>query len=414
MIEFKPFCGVRPAKNKASTVTTKNLDYYLKEEISHELNNTPESFLNILKPTIEHKEWSDKEKYHEVRQNFQEFLKEGILLKDKKSYYIYEQEDANGAVTIGVIGIISIDNVRNSQIKKHENTLGEREEIFANHLKAIHMQADPVLLTFPENQSIELIMSMTTRHTPTLEFIGADDHTHRLWQVKDRLIMQQLKSAIEKLPSLYVADGHHRLGSLELYTDYMREQEPDFFGGEAFNYAMAVIVPGNFLKVKDYNRLIKDLNGYTPIEFLEKISGVFSVIEKEKPYYPSGKHHISLYLDGKFYALYVNQEYRGIPKALGELDTYLWEEHIMKPVLEVGNSRKSKRVKFKKGTGNIDGILAMKEMVDSGEFVAAFGFYPVSINDLILVADENKMMPPKSTFIEPKFLSALTTFDLTD
>lgn len=415
MIKFSPFRGVRPAKQKAALVTTKNVDYYPKEEMEKELATNAESFLHIISPSIFNNDDSDQSNLDEVRSKFEQFLADEILLRDNKSYYIYEQEDDNEISTIGILGSVSVDDYNSGLIKKHENTIEEREIRFANYLKKIQIQADPIMLTFPENQSIELLMSMTTRNTPTLEFKGSDGKTHRLWQVKDRLVMKQMKDSIEKLPALYIADGHHRMGSSAIFTEHMRKQEPDYFGGEAFNWVMAILIPGNHLNIYDYNRVIKDLNGMTPDEFLKKIDEVFTVIEKgETPYFPSHKHHISMYLDGKFYGLYVNQELRGVPKGLGELDTYLWEENLMKPLLEIENIRTDTRVGFLKGTGDMGGIMDMKEKVDSGAYKVGFGFYPISIHDLLLVADEGLVMPPKSTYIEPKFLSALTILDLND
>lgn len=415
MIKFRPFRGVRPAKQKAASFTTKNVDYYLKDEIEKEMATNAESFLHVIMPSVGDSSQSKDERLDEVRNNFEQFLSDEILLRDNKSYYIYEQEDDNEITTIGILGAVSVDDYNNGLIKKHEDTIEEREIRFAEYLKKIQIQADPIMLTFPENQNIELLMSMTTRTTPILEFKGVDGKTHRLWQVKDRLVMKQMKMAIEKLPALYIADGHHRMGSSAIFTEHMREMEPDFFGGEAFNYVMAILVPGNHLNIYDYNRVVKDLNGMEPGEFLKKIEEVFTIIEKDEvPYFPTHKHHISMYLDGKFYGLYVNQELRGVPKGLGELDTYLWEENLMKPLLGVDNIRTNKRVGFIKGTGDVRGIIKMKEKVDSGEYKVGFGFYPISVNDLLLVADEGLVMPPKSTYIEPKFLSALTILDLND
>lgn len=414
MINFRPFRAVRPAKQKAQTVTSRNVEYYSDEEIEKELATNSESFLHIIEPNI-HAKGSAENRFEQVRKNFERFLGDEIMIRDNKSFYIYEQENENGEIVPGILGSVNIDDFRKGLIKKHEDTLEEREKNFVEYLKITHFQTDPVLLTFPENQNIELIMSMTTRNTPTLEFTGADGKIHRLWQVKDRLVMKQLKAGIEKLSALYIADGHHRMGSSAKYGEFIRENEPDYFGGEPFNYTMAILVPGNHLKIFDYNRLVKDLNGNTTEEFLEKIGKIFTIVEKgETPYFPSHKHHISMYLDGKYYGLYVNKELRGVPKGLGELDTYLWEENILKPVLGVKNIRSDERVGFSKGTGDMAGILKMKKLVDDGKFKVAFGFYPVSVNDLILVADEGLTMPPKSTYIEPKFLSALTILDMLD
>lgn len=415
MINFRPFNGVRPAKQKAAVVTSKNIDSYKEDEIKKEIATNPESFLQIVKPVLDSSSENKEKAHKEIRNNFEQFISDDILLKDNKSFYIYEQEQKDGTTIVGVIGVVNVDDFKNGDIKKHESTIERREKAFAKYLASTHFQVDPVLLTFPENQSIELIMSMATRKTPTLEFKGEDNLNHKLWQVKDRLVMKQLKSAIEKLPSLYIADGHHRMGSSALYCDLMREDDPDYFGGESFNFVMTILIPGNHLRIYDYNRLIKDINGLSKEEFLQKIGETFTIVEKgDTPYYPSHKHHISMYLDGHFYGLYVDHILRGEPKGLGELDTYLWEENLMKPILGIENSRTDERIKFEKGTGDINGTLKLKEAVDSGEFKVAFGFYPIAVNDLILVADQGLTMPPKSTYIEPKFLTALTIFDLID
>lgn len=412
MIQFKPFKGIRPSKSNASAVTVRSVDFYDTEKVEVEKDNVM-SFHNIIAPVLGVNPDLDKTSA-EVRRKMENFLEENTLMKDRKSYYIYEQESEGQEKCLGIVGLVSVDDYEKGLIKKHENTIPDLEKVFTQYAHGMQIQADPVLLTYPESQSIELIVSMTTRKTPTLEFVGVDEKKHRLWQVKDRLVMSQLKKAIEKLPSLYIADGHHRLASSLRYAKERREKDEDFWGGEAYNYSMAILVPGNFLQIIDYNRLVTDLNGLSTPEFLEKISRVFSVIEKDEPYYPVGKHHISMYLDGKFYALYVNQEFRGIPKGVGELDIYLWEEHMMKPILGIKDSKEDKRVKFVKGTGDVTGILKIKEKVDSGEFKVGFGFYPIQVKDFTLVADEGQTMPPKSTYIMPKVLSALTILDLED
>ncbi|MBV7441885.1 DUF1015 domain-containing protein [Weeksellaceae bacterium TAE3-ERU29] len=402
MIQFKPFKAIRPTKSDDVNIALERINYFniIKD---NRLNNNSNELQNFSKADV-----------LKIKEKFSNLLKDRILTKDSASYYIYEQEFSSNTKVLGIIGCVSLDDYDKGFIKKHEDTFKEREEEFTQYLKDFTLQPDPVLLTFRENQRIELIISMVTVKAPTLEFLGNDGKSHRLWQVKDRLVMKQLKSAVESLSALYIADGHHRMESSAHYTQFRRENEPDFFGGEIFNYTLAVIIPGNYLHIYDYNRLVKDLNGYTTDEFLEKISKVFTVLEKKEPYYPSAKHHISMYLDGKFYALYINREYRGIPKGLGELDTFLWEKHIMKPILNIDNSDKTSKIDFIKGTGDLHGIIKLKEKVDSGEYKAGFGFYPISIDDLILVSDENKTMPPKSTYIYPKFLSALTTLDLND
>ncbi len=412
MIQFRPFKGVRPAKDKASRVVTRSVDDYNEEEIEKVLQSNPESFLQIIKPTLLPSSESNEKRFEEVRETFENLLENNTLTTDKKSFYIYEQDIDEDNKAYGIIGLVSVDDFLEGKIKKHENTIEKREDTFAEYLYNTEIQAEPVLLTFPENQSIELLFSMASRKTPSLEFMGNDGKEHRLWQVEDRLVMKQLKDAIEKLPALYIADGHHRMSSTAKYALKKREEDPEHFGGEDYNFVMALLIPGNYLMINDYNRLVKDLNGLSEEEFLSQLGEVVEVLEKgEEPYYPTHKHHISMYMNGKFYGLYVKQELRGEPKGLGELDTYLWEENIMKPILGIDNSRTNDRVSFIRGTSDLDGIMNMKDKVDSGKYQVAFGFYPVAVEDLFLVSDEEQTMPPKSTFVKPKLLSGLTMLD---
>jgi uncharacterized protein (DUF1015 family) len=298
------------------------------------------------------------------------------------------------------------------KIKKHEETLTKRVELFANYLQNVHFHAEPVLLTYPHNQRIDLLMDVEMKKLPAASFKDKEGNQHQLWQVENRLNLQQFKDSIEKNEALYIADGHHRMESSLVYSNAIQAKSKTNIFNDLSGFTLAMLVSDKELIIKDYNRIVKDLNELTDTEFLTKLNAKFEITERgEIPFFPSKKHHLGMYLNGKFYSLFVKKEFLTV-QGLSELDTYLFEEFILKPILNIRNSRDDERIDFIRGTGNIDGIIELKTKVDSGKFKAGFFFYPVSSQDLEKIADLNLKMPPKSTYIEPKPLSGLTIFQL--
>ena len=412
MPEFKPFKGIRPVKEIAGFFATKSVDNYQGEELEKELSANPDSFLHIIKPTWEINFFETDKKHELVLENLNHFLESDKSEKDKPSFYIYQITKSPKERIRAIIGLVNMQDYEEGKIKKHEETLTKRVELFADYLQNVHFHAEPVLLTYPHNQRIDLLMDVEMKKLPAASFKDKEGNQHQLWQVENRLNLQQFKDSIEKNEALYIADGHHRMESSLVYSDTMRDKSKTHTFNDLSGFTLAMLVSDKELNIKDYNRIIKDLNGYSEEEFIEKLNEKFEITERgEVPFFPSKKHHLGMYLNGKFYSLFVKKEFLTV-QGLSELDTYLFEEFILKPVLNIQNSRDDERIDFLRGTGNIDGIIELKTKVDSGKFKAGFFFYPVSPQDLEKIADLNLKMPPKSTYIEPKPLSGLTIFQL--
>jgi len=412
MPQFKPFKGIRPVKEIAGFFSTKSVDSYSDEELENELSSNPNSFLQIIKPTWKDENLSTEAKHAKVRQGFLDFLSSDRSEKDKPSFYIYQITKPGKEHIRALIGLVNIKDYTEGTIKKHEETLTKRVELFANYLQNIHFHAEPVLLTYPHNQRIDLLMDVEMKRLPVVSFKDKGENLHQLWQVENRLNLQQFKDSIEKNDALYIADGHHRMESSSVYTQAIAQKNKENTSNEPYNFTLAMLVSDRELIIKDYNRLIKDLNGYSEEEFLKKLNERFEITERgETPFFPSKKHHLGLYMGGKFYSLFARKEVL-TADGLSELDTYLFEEFILKPILNIQNSRDDARLDFLCGTGNVEGVKNLQSKVDSGKFRAGFFFYPVAAHDLEKIADLGLKMPPKSTYIEPKPLSGLTIFQL--
>lgn len=412
MPQFKPFKGIRPVSEIAGSFATKSVDRYNKNELEEELSVNPQSFLHIIKPTWADESLSHTQRQLKVRKNFLNFISSPKAEKDKSSYYIYQLIKPDGSQVKGLIGLVNMEDYEEGKIKKHEETLTKRVELFANYLLNVHFHAEPVLLTYPNNQRVNLLMEHEMKTLPIISFNDKMENQHQLWKIENRLNILQIKDSIEKNEALYIADGHHRMESSLAYSKEMRKRIKDFDNSGNLNYTLAMLVSDRELIIKDFNRLIKDLNGLSADEFISKLSEKFEIGERGvEPFFPQKKHYLGLYLEGKFYNLYVKKEMLTV-EGLSELDTYLFEELVLKPILNIQNSRDDHRLGFIFGTGNIDGVISLKNEVDSGHYKAGFFFYPVISTDMERVADLGLKMPPKSTFIEPKPLSGLTIFEL--
>lgn len=412
MPQFKPFKGIRPVKEFAGFFSTKSVDNYHKEELAKELSENSNSFLHIIKSTWEETNLSQQEKHKMVAKRFHDYIKSENAEIDKPSFYIYQITKPNKEKVKAIIGLVNIQDYLDGKIKKHEETLSKRVELFSEYLQNVHFHAEPVLLTYPHNQRIDLLMDMEMKRLAVASFKDKEDNHHKLWQVENRLNLQQIKDSIEKYETLYIADGHHRMESSAMYTAKMRQKMKDASDTDPINYTMAMLVSDKELLIKDYNRLVKDLNGLSVEEFLEKLKTHFEISERgEAAFFPSKKHHIGMYLNGKFYSLFVKKDELRI-EGLSELDSFLLEELILKPILNIQDTRVDDRIDFIRGTGNVEGIKKLQSRVDEGSFQLGFFFYPVAAHDLEKIAELGLKMPPKSTYIEPKPLSGLTIFQL--
>lgn len=413
MPQFKPFKGIRPTEETSQEFVTLAVNQYSKEEVDYYINTRENSFLHIILPTWDDSIDDPKEKFRKVRKNLEEFIEKKILVQDKSSFYIYQVIQPNGRQTKGLLGLVNIDDYRNNKIKKHEETLERRVELFAEYLKESHFHAEPVLLTYKPAQRVDLLIDTEMKRKPILKIDETNGTQHLLWRVDNRLNLKQLKESIERLDDLYIADGHHRMESSERYTAFATQNSADeVYGDESFNYTLALLVSNEELIINDYNRLIKDLNGLSSEEFIARLEEYFEIIPKnDELTVPTKKHHLVMYLDNKFYSLYVKNNLLNT-EGLSELDTYIFEETVLKSILNIQDTKKDIRVHYECGTRDKEGVEALKNKVDHHDYIAAFAFYPVDVKDLQLIADLGLKMPPKSTYIEPKPLSGFAVFDL--
>lgn len=412
MPQFKPFRGIRPNKDLAGKFATKSVDAYSKESLEKEITENPDSFLHLIQPTWTRERILVAERHQRVKKNFLEFVQSDKVEKDKESYYIYQVQKPNNESVRALIGLVNMMEYKEGKIKKHEKTLTKRVKRFADYLLDVHFHAEPVLLTYQHNQRVDLLMEHEMKKMPLVSFQDENEVQHQLWLIDNRLNIQQIKDSIEKNEFFYIADGHHRMESSLAYTEQMQDLAKNAEDAEITQFTMAMLVSDRELIIRDYNRLIKDLNGLSPAEFLEKLNEKFEINERgENAFFPSKKHHLGLYMEGKFYSMLVKRENLTV-EGLSELDTYLFEEIVLKPILNIQDSRNDNRLGFIRGTGNIDGVKNLQAQVDSGEYIAGFFFYPVVSVDLEKIADLGLTMPPKSTYIEPKPLTGLTIFQL--
>lgn len=409
---FKPFRGIRPNDQYIDVFPTVSLDNFSQEEINKKAQ-VDDSYIQMLKPFLVSKSKDVDRNLRKIRHNLEGLLEEKKLVQDNSSYYLYEQILPNKTVYRGLLGLVSVDEFLEGKIKKHEATIPQRKEKLAYYLEKVNLQAEPVLLTYNSNSKIELLMNHEEKNVPITNYVSENGTRHKIWRIDNRLKMQQLKEVLDQIDSFYIADGHHRIGSTALNAKNHKDKNKRHTGNEPYNFVFSYLVSKDSIKIHDYNRLLKDLNGLSSEEFLKKIEKSFLIHDKgEMPYYPSQKFHISLYLDGKFYSLHVKHDLRVDPNEIHDLDHNLVERFIFNDILGIKLESTSDKIEYLKGTSSIEGILAMKEKVDSGEFKAGFGIYPVSFTDLVRISDQSIKMPPKCTLIEPKLITALVMYDM--
>lgn len=415
MPQFRPFKGIRATEDNVKDFVTKSVDRYTKDEIDQNIKARFQSFLHVIEPTWDASIEDASVRFSKVRQNLEHYMEERVLVQDKSSFYIYQLIQPNGQQIKGLLGLVNINDYNENTIKKHEETIERRVELFANYLKGAHFHAEPVLLTYPPAQRVDLLMETEMTRKPTLRLVDEHGVEHILWRVDNRLNLKQFKDSIERLESLYIADGHHRMSSSAMYTETAAANYgEEVYGDETFNYTLAMLVSHNELVINDYNRVVKDLNGLSKDEFIARLAESFEVLPKGKEgFIPTKKHHLLMYIDQEFYSLYP-KNLEANAEGLKELDTYIFEEHILKPIFDIHDTRNDRRIGFIHGNRNREGIDSLKQKVDEGDYAVGFAFYPISVDDLQLIADLGLKMPPKSTYIEPKPLSGFTIFDLKD
>jgi uncharacterized protein (DUF1015 family) len=413
MADVKPFKAILPTKDKVHLVASRSVDSYNSFELRYKIQSNPFSFLRIVKP-----EYNDTKKskpnspelLKKIKHTFSAFIASGVFETDsQEAFYIYEQIKENHSYT-GIIGLSSIDDYFNGEIKIHEQTITDREEKLMHYLEVCDFNAEPVLICHPENESInEAIISAKKKQT-YFDFTTADKVHHKLWQLHDANLINQITNGFKEVGAIYIADGHHRSASSSLLGKYRRIQQPNYKGNESFNYFLCAYFSESQLHIYDFNRVISDLNNLNETDFIEKLKEKFEIIEKgEQIYKPNKLHNMSMYLGGKWYSLTLKPSFINDADPVGVLDAALLSEHILAPVLGIQDLKTDKRVVFVNGT---KGMEELKNHVDGGKMKVAFGLYPVVMEQLKRIADNHCIMPPKSTYIEPKLRSGMLVYSL--
>lgn len=407
MAHIIPFKAVRPTRDKVSLVASRSYQTYTQAEREARLDYNPFSFLHIVNPGYKyHLELKGEERYKLVRNRYLEFKEDDIFIQDKQpAYYVYKIVNREGDIFNGIVAAASIEDYKKDVIKKHEDTIEYRENVFKEYLKTVGFNAEPVLLTYPDNDTISKLILEKQQERAEFEFTTTYRDTHYLWIIDDAEKIEVLKSEFSKIKRLYIADGHHRSASSVLLSDELKDNN----NSESYNYFMSYLIPESELLIHEYNRLVEDLNGKSKEAFLIELDAMFRIENRGKTLYkPSNKHHFSMYLDGEFYSLYLRKDNYAINNALDALDTQILFKTILQPILGINDMRNDQRLDYSHGKSD---LVTIKTKVDSGEFKVGFGLVPITINELKSIADEHLIMPPKSTFIEPKLRSGVTIYE---
>ena len=409
MATIKPFKGVRPPKDLVEQVASRPYDVLNSEEARKEAEGNEKSLYHIIRPEIDFPVGTDKhapEVYLKAAENFKKFQENGWLVQDSKEcYYVYAQT-MNGKTQYGLVVGAYVPDYLNGVIKKHELTRRDKEEDRMKHVRVNNANIEPVFFAYPDNAELDKIVSKYAATEPEYNFIAPlDGFGHTFWVIDQDEDIKRITEIFAEIPALYIADGHHRSAAAALVGAEKAKQNPNHRGDEEYNYFMAVSFPANQLTIIDYNRVVKDLNGLTPAEFLARIAENFVIEEKgEEIYKPNALHNFALYLEGKWYSLTAKPGTYDDSDPIGVLDVTISSNLILNDILGIKDLRSDKRIDF---IGGIRGLGELKRRVDSGEMKMALALYPVTMKQLMDIADTGNIMPPKTTWFEPKLRSGL-------
>lgn len=411
MAQVIPFKAVRPTRAIVGLVAARPYQSYTIDERESRMDYNPYSFLHIVNPGYKYDQViTGEERYKLVKNRYQEFKEDGVFIQDEKpSFYVYKIVNRHGQEFNGIIAATSAEDYEKDVIKKHEDTLSKREETFKTYLKTVGFNAEPVLLTYPDNNTIAKIIKDTQKSYAEFEFTMTYRDTHFLWKIDDKESITSIQKEFEQMDTIYIADGHHRSASSHLLYQEEKEINPNHNGLESYNFFMSYLIPESDLVIHEFNRLIKDLNGLSKEEFLIKLDALFRIINRgEMPYTPSKPHHFSMYLDGEFYSLYLRKTYYKFSTALDQLDAQLLYKTILQPILGINDLRNDNRIEYVNGRHE---MITIKSSVDSGKFMVGFGMCATTVQQMKKIADEGLKMPPKSTYILPKLRSGITIYE---
>lgn len=405
MSKIIPFKAVRPVSDKVALVTCRNYEDYSPAELAFLLEFNPYSFLHVLNPAYVHlQKISADKRFKGVAHKYQDFKNEGIFITgEQQAFFLYEIETKTQSFT-GIVAGTSIDDYKNNVIKKHEDTLQYRVELFKDYLHQTRFNTEPVLITYPDNPTLNDWISEKKSEQPIYCFSTTNKEKHTLWKVDSIAEIDWLQYQFEQIPELYIADGHHRSASAEMLLDqFGTDQNSDL------NYFMSFLIAESQVKIFEYNRIIRDLNGYSKAEFKNLLEENFILKNKDQELWkPNVKSRFGMYLDGEFYSLTLKEKIVS-DEILDTLDAQILYEKVLHPILGINDLRNDERIDYIPGS---ESLTAIKDAVDGGEFEVGFMLFPCDINEIKTLADNNLIMPPKSTYIEPKFRSGLIVYEL--
>ena len=407
MITFNPFRAIRPRQEHAQDVASRPYDVLDSIEAKDEAEGIPNSFLRVIKPEIDlpdNVSQYSEEVYQQGKKTFLGMQDKGVMIKESSpSFYVYRLT-MGGRSQTGLVGCCHFEEYFEGKIKKHELTRTAKENDRVKHVETLEANAEPVFFSYRGQQQIDSIVEQITEGEVTYDFIAEDGIRHELWTCSDFQTNEDISSAFQSVDALYVADGHHRTAAAARVGQNLKEKNPAHTGDEEYNFFMAVLFPDDQLKIFDYNRVVKDLNGLTADTFLELLANDFDLQKDEfSTIKPSSMREFAMYLSGQWYRLRPKENIRS-QNPVQDLDVTLLSDKILQPILDIGDLRKSERIDF---VGGIRGLDELSRRVDSGDMAVAFALYPVSMDQLLAIADAGEIMPPKTTWFEPKLRSGL-------
>ena len=408
MATIKPFKGVRPPKSLVERIVSRPYDVLNSDEARAEAAENDMSLYHIIKPEIDFPVGTDEHDervYAKAAENFQKFQDNGWLVQDTNEHYYVYAQTMNGRTQYGLCVAAAVSDYMTGNIKKHELTRRDKEEDRMKHVRVNNANIEPVFFAYPHNDELDAIVAQITRRDPEYDFVTADGFGHHFWVIDDEATIERITQLFATMPAMYIADGHHRSAAAALVGNEKRLQNPNHRGDEEYNYFLAVCFPDNQLTIIDYNRVVKDLNGLTDNEFLAKIAEHFDIEDKGTDIYkPARLHNFALYLGGHWYSLTAHPDTYDDHDPIGVLDVTVSSNLILDKILGIKDLRSDKRIDF---VGGIRGLGELQRRVDSGEMRMALALYPVSMQQIIDIADSGNIMPPKTTWFEPKLRSGL-------
>ena len=413
MAKIKPFKGLRPPKHLVTDVVSRPYDVLNSEEARLEAEGNEKSLYHIIKPEIDFERGTDEhapEVYEKAVENFNAFQDRGWLVQDEKEHYYIYAQTMKGRTQYGIVVAANVEDYMNEHIKKHELTRKDKEEDRMKHVRINNANVEPVFFAFPDNPVLQKIIDDVVKESAEYDFVTQDGFGHHFWVIEDPKKIETITDEFAKIPALYIADGHHRTAAAALVGHEKALQNPEHKGDEEYNYFLAVAFPASHLQIIDYNRLVKDLNGLTKDEFLRALKENFDVVEMgTEEYRPKFLHNFSMYLDGSWYSLTAKDGTYDDNDPIGTLDVTVSSDLILRDILGITDLRTDKRIDF---VGGIRGLGELKRRVDSGEMAVALALYPVTMKQLMDIADTGNIMPPKTTWFEPKLRSGLVIHKL--